>query len=50
MNTYRLTFTVNGKRTEQIVRAYSMTEARNIIKAQYQGARINFISTGHEYK
>lgn len=48
MNTYRLTFTVNGKRTEQIVKANSTNDARNLIKAQYQGARINFISTGHE--
>ncbi len=49
MKSYRLTFTVNGKRTEQIVRANSMMEAKALIKAQYQGARINFISTGHEY-
>ena len=50
MNTYCLTFTVNGKRTEQIVRARSINEARNLIRAQYAGCNINFISTGHEYR
>lgn len=49
MNYYRLTFTVDGRRTEQVVRAYSLNEAKAIIKSQYQGCRINFISTGHEY-
>lgn len=50
MNTYYLTFTVNGKRTEQEVRANTIMDAKRIILAQYQGARINFISTGHEYR
>ncbi len=50
MNTYRLTFTVNGRRTEQIVRASSIMSAKQIIKDQYKGANINFISTGHEYR
>lgn len=50
MNTYRLTFTVNGKRTEQAVRANDMMAAKNIIRVQYQGCTINFISTGHEYR
>lgn len=49
MNAYKLTFTINGKRTEQIVKATSLTSAKSIIKAQYPGAKINFISTGHEY-
>lgn len=49
MKTYKLTFTVNGKRTEQIVKANSIDDAKKIIRAQYQGANVNFISTGHEY-
>lgn len=49
MKSYRLTFTVNGKRTEQIVRANSLGDAKKIILSQYQGANIRFISTGHEY-
>ncbi len=48
MNTYRLTFTINGKRTEQIVKASSLNAAKDIIKSMYPGARISFISTGHE--
>ena len=50
MNTYYLTFTVNGKRTEQTVRARSMMDAKRLILAQYSGCRVNFISTGHEYR
>ena len=49
MKNYRLTFTVNGKRTEQIVRANSMNDAKKIILMQYAGANIRFVSTGHEY-
>lgn len=49
MKAFRLTFTVNGHRTEQIVKASSFTSAKDIVKAQYPGARIVFISTGHEY-
>lgn len=50
MNTYRLTFTINGRRTEQIVKAHSLSEARRIIRSQHEGTNINFISTGHEYR
>ncbi len=48
MNTYKLTFTINGKRTEQIVKAHSLGDAKDIIKSMYPNARISFISTGHE--
>lgn len=48
MNRYRLTFTVNGRRTETVVQAHSMNEAKQIILAQYAGANVRFISTGHE--
>ena len=49
MNRFRLTFTVYGKRTEQIVTAKSYSDAKNLIRMQYSGAHINFISTGKEY-
>lgn len=49
MKSFRLTFTVNGKRTEQIVKAHTIDDARRLIRAQYAGANINFISTGREY-
>lgn len=48
MYTFCLTFTVNGKRTEQIVRAHTIMDARKLIEAQYQGCSIRHISTGHE--
>ena len=49
MNTYYLTFTINGKRTEQTVKANSMMDAKRIVQAQYPGITVRFISTGHEY-
>lgn len=49
MNTYYLTFTLNGTRTEETVRARSMTEAKRLILVKYRGYRVNFISTGREY-
>jgi hypothetical protein len=49
VNTYYLTFTLNGVRTEETVRARSMTEAKRLILDRYRGYRVNFISTGHEY-
>lgn len=49
MKSFRLTFTVNGKRTEQIVYAHTIGDAKRIIKVQYAGANIMFISTGREY-
>ena len=48
MYTFCLAFTVNGKRTEQIVRAHTIMDARKLIEAQYQGCSIRHISTGHE--
>lgn len=48
MYTFCLTFTVNGKRTEQIVRAHTIGDARKLIEAQYQGCSIRHIITGHE--
>ena len=49
MKNFRITFTIDGRRTEQIVRAHSLMEAKNIVKAQFPGHNIRFISTGHEY-
>ncbi len=47
MYTYKLTFTVNGKRTEAYVQATSMMDAKQLVISQYSGANINSISTGH---
>ncbi len=44
MYSYRVVFTVNGRRTETIVRANSSTDARRIVEAQYSGARLNIIN------
>lgn len=49
MNTYRLTFTINGTRTTEIVSAHTLGDAKRIIRERYAGCNINFISTGHEY-
>lgn len=45
MVSYRITFTVNGRRTEEIVNAVSQTSAKSIIRDKYSGAIIRFIST-----
>lgn len=44
MKTYKLVFTVNGKRTETLITASSLDDAKRIVRAQYSGARISFIS------
>lgn len=49
MKTYLLTFTINGRRTEEIVRASTIGNAQRIILDKYSGNKINFIRTGHEY-
>ena len=48
MYTFCLTFTANGKRTEQIGRAHPIGDARKLIEAQYQGCSIRYSSTGRE--
>lgn len=45
MVSYKITFRVNGNRTEEIITAISSSEAKNIIRAKYAGAKIQFIST-----
>lgn len=42
MNTYQIKFYVNGKPTEQIVKAMSSTDAKKLIQTQYAGQKINF--------
>lgn len=49
MKSFRITFTINGQRTEQIVRANTLSEVQRLIKMQYSGKNINFISTDREY-
>ncbi|MBO5571553.1 MAG: hypothetical protein J5926_02420 [Ruminococcus sp.] len=43
MRDYLVTFLVNGRRTEQTVRAQSQIDARKLIEAQYAGQRISFM-------
>lgn len=40
MSEYKVTFSVNGRRTETIVRAGSSTDAKRIVEAQYSGAKL----------
>lgn len=41
---WKCTFNVNGCRTEQIVSAYSYTDAKKLIEAQYGGANVQWIN------
>ena len=43
MREYRVRFRVNGHLSETIVTAYSSTEAKRIVEAQYSGADIKII-------
>ena len=45
MSQYEVEFTVNGKRTSQVVSATTADNARRIIKAQYPNADIVFYHT-----
>ena len=42
MHQYLCSFSIDGKRTEQIVSANGMLEAKKIIEAQYKGCRITW--------
>ena len=44
MNSYKVVFYVNNRRTEQIVSAQNSTDAKRFIEAQYAGAQIRFVS------
>ena len=44
MNTYKIIFSVNGARTEQVVKAMSQSAAENLIKAQYPNCKISIVS------
>lgn len=44
MYTYKITFSVNGARTEQIVKAINQITAENILKAQYPNCKIVIVS------
>ncbi len=45
MNNYEINCIINGKRTVQIVTAHTSHDARELLKAQYPGAKIVFINT-----
>lgn len=42
MNQYKVVFTVNGKRTEQVVSAFDMAAAKKLIEAQYSNCKVSF--------
>ena len=44
MNKYKFVFTVNGRRTEQIVAASCQLDARKLIEAQYPNCKIVILS------
>ncbi len=44
MANYLVKFTVNGRRTEQVVAANSTSDAKKLIEAQYAGQKISFLS------
>ena len=45
MNKYEISCSINGKRTAQVVTANTSHDARELLKAQYPGAKIMFIYT-----
>ena len=44
MSTYKITFSVNGTRSEQIVKANSSIDAKKLVQMQYTNQRITFYS------
>lgn len=42
MNQYKVVFTVNGRRTEQVVSANDSMSAKKLIEAQYSNCKITF--------
>ena len=44
MHQYKITFSVDGRRTEQIVSANSTYDAKRLIEAQYPNCKINFLN------
>lgn len=41
---YHLVFTVDGRRTEQDVSAFMMSDAKKLIESQYSGHKVTFFS------
>ena len=44
MPQYKVVFTVNGRRIETIVSAYTSYDARKFVEAQYAGQRVSIIN------
>ena len=44
MNNYKVVVYVNGKRSEVTVSARSISNAKEIVKAQFAGAKLSFVS------
>jgi hypothetical protein len=45
LDTYLVVFKLKGKTTEEVVKANSSTQAKEIIKARYEGQKIVIISS-----
>ncbi len=43
MHQYEVEFRVNGTRSETVVSAYSMSEARKLVEAMYSGSDVKVI-------
>lgn len=44
MKQYQVTFTVNGKRTQQNVSANSYSDAKKLVQAQYSGSNVVIVN------
>ena len=44
MSQWKCIFSVNGKRTETVVAAYTSIDAKKIVEAQYSGCKITWWS------
>jgi hypothetical protein len=48
LNSYLVIFTLKGKRTEEVVRANSVSQAKEIIISRYKGSVVKIISVSKE--
>lgn len=44
MNNYEINCSINGKRTVQVVAANTSHDAKELLKAQYPGAKISVVN------
>jgi hypothetical protein len=48
LSSYVVVFQLNGKRTEETVKANSVSQAKDIIKARYSGQKVQILSAKKE--